>query len=101
MKAPPEAGHTALESAAPDVRESLRRLPNRRPVSSDEDGMPGVLWERIGFDRYEVRRDSTVIGYVDVVGAVFVAVAGARYARAVEVAQTLDFDRAIAALLEA
>ncbi len=101
MKVSPEAGHTALESAAPDVHESLRRLPNRRPVASDEDGTPGVRWERIGFDRYEVRCDSAIVGYIDVVGAVFVAVAGTPYARAVEVAQTLDFDRAIAALLEA
>ncbi|WP_344737552.1 hypothetical protein [Microbacterium awajiense] len=38
------------------------------------------------------------MGYVDVVGAVFVALRGTRYDRAVEVEQTLLFDRAIAVL---
>ncbi|MBN9171016.1 MAG: SUMF1/EgtB/PvdO family nonheme iron enzyme [Microbacterium sp.] len=47
-------------------------------------------------DRYEVRHGDAVVGYVDVVGPVFVALVGMRYDRATEVAQTLTFLTAIA-----
>ena len=40
-----------------------------------------------------------VVGYVEAAGAVFVALHGSRYDRAVEVAQSLTFDVAAAALL--
>ena len=40
-----------------------------------------------------------VVGYVEAAGSVFVALHGSRYDRAVEVAQSLSFDVAAAALL--
>lgn len=41
----------------------------------------------------------TVVGYVEAAGPVFVALHGSRYDRAVEVAQSITFDIAVAALL--
>ena len=41
------------------------------------------------------RARSGTVGFIDVVGAVFVVLAGARYDRAVEVLQTLDFAVAV------
>jgi hypothetical protein len=55
-------------------------------------------WTRIDLDLYEVARDDVVIGYVEVVGHVFVALAGPRYDRAEEVCQALSFSEAIDAL---
>ena len=46
-------------------------------------------------DRYEVRHRGAIVGFIDVVGAVFVVLAGSRYDRAVEVLQTLDFAAAV------
>lgn len=40
-----------------------------------------------------------VVGFVEAAGPVFVALHGPRYDRAVEVAQSLEFDVAVAALL--
>ncbi|WP_036316363.1 hypothetical protein [Microbacterium sp. B24] len=50
-------------------------------------------------DRYRVIADGLVIGYVDVVGAVFVALAGASYAQATEGHQALVLEDALAALM--
>ncbi|HKP05838.1 MAG TPA: hypothetical protein VJU58_01170 [Microbacterium sp.] len=73
---------------------SLKELPPRRPEPPAPDDSP-VRWERIDIDRYEVRTSETTVGFIDVVGAVFVVLAGARYDRAVEVLQTLDFAVAV------
>jgi hypothetical protein len=76
---------------------SLKELPLRRPeppAPEDSD----VRWERIDIDRYEVRARGTTVGFIDVVGAVFVVLAGSRYSRAVEVLQTLDFATAVASI---
>jgi hypothetical protein len=47
----------------------------------------------------EVCIGQTVVGFVETAGIVFVALHGSRYDRAVEVAQSLTFDVAAAALL--
>lgn len=57
-----------------------------------------VAWARMDVDRYEVTVDAATVGFVEVVGAVFVALSGPRYDRAVEVAQTLVFESAVAVL---
>lgn len=58
-------------------------------------------WTRIDLDLYEIAWDDTVAGYVEVVGHVFVALAGPRYDRAVEVRQALSFSDAVEALRRA
>jgi len=58
-----------------------------------------IPWTRIDLDLYEVARDGYIVGYVEVVGAVFVALGGARYDRAVEVSQHLTFHAAVEALV--
>lgn len=55
-------------------------------------------WTRIDLDLYKIAWEGAVTGYVEVVGAIFVALAGSRYDRAVEVAQTLHFADAVEAL---
>lgn len=77
--------------------EALRELPTRRPQPAAEAGLP-IQWELIDLDRYAVRDHGRTVGFIDVVGAVFVALRGCRYDRATELLQTLDFDTAIMAL---
>ncbi|MFG6444079.1 hypothetical protein ACFXQA_02285 [Microbacterium sp. P07] len=57
-----------------------------------------VPWTRVDPDLYEITRDGRVVGYVEVVGAVFVALGGLRYDRAVEVSQELTFHSAVDAV---
>lgn len=76
---------------------SLRELPTRRPEPPAPDDA-AVQWERIDLDRYEIRAAGDTVGFIDVVGAVFVVLAGHRYDRAVEVLQTLDFATAVQAV---
>lgn len=80
--------------------DSFRDLPARRPA---EPAAPSsrVQWSRRDLDQYEVTRSGRTLGYVDVVGAVYVALVGPRADRAVEVAQTLVFEDAIHALVAA
>ncbi len=52
-------------------------------------------------ERYRVVVGPSTIGYIDVVGTVFVALAGAHYALAVEVSQSLALEDAAAALVDA
>lgn len=59
---------------------------------------PELRWERVAPERYRALRGEVCVGFVDVVGAVFVVLAGSRYDHAEEVAQTLDFDRVTALL---
>ncbi|MDD7928875.1 hypothetical protein [Microbacterium thalli] len=76
--------------------DALRQLPPRRPEPARVEG--DVRWELVDVDRYEVREGEVVLGYVDVVGAVFVALSGPWYSAAVELRQTLRFDEAIQTL---
>jgi hypothetical protein len=55
-------------------------------------------WTRVDIDLYEIAWDGETAGFVEVVGSVFVALAGARYDRAVEVRQALTFPDAVRAL---
>lgn len=78
------------------------RMRDPRPLA--EVGTPGercprIVWERVDTERYCVLVDGVARGYVEVVGRVFVSLAGSRYDRAEEVAQSLAFDRAIAAVV--
>jgi hypothetical protein len=52
----------------------------------------------VDLDRYAVSVDGRTVGFIDVVGAVFVALAGARYDHALEIVQTLRFECAVDAL---
>lgn len=73
---------------------SLRELPLRMPEPPPpQDSV--VRWERVDVDRYEVKVSGATVGFIDVVGAVFVVLRGARYDRAFEVQQTLDFASAV------
>jgi len=56
---------------------------------------PELRWEQVEPDRYVVRHGTRTLGFVDVVGAVFVVLAGTRYSHAVEFAQTLAFEEAV------
>jgi len=74
----------------------------RRPLAhppGSSTPVPGVIWERIDTDAYAVAVDGRTVGFIDVVGAVFVSLGGHRYDRAVEIAQSLVFERAVAALV--
>lgn len=90
----PARRHRGLSSA---VAESLRQLPTRRPVGPSTPSS-SLQWEVVDLERYAVRAGAETLGFIDVVGAVFVVLLGARYDRAVEVMQTLVFDEALAAL---
>jgi hypothetical protein len=79
---------------------TLRELPPRLPVAPPP-ATADVRWELCAPGRYAVTTGEAVVGYVDVVGAVFVVLAGRRYDRATEVAQTLVFEEAVAALIRA
>jgi hypothetical protein len=81
-----------------DVWDALKQLAPRRPADpSSPDG--DVRWERVDVDRYRVVSAGCPVGFVEVVGAVFVVLSGDRYDRAVEVAQTLLFERAVDVLV--
>ena len=62
---------------------------------------PRVGWERVGADCYAVLFDSALIGFVDVAGTIFVALAGCRYDHAVEVGQSVVFECAVDAVVAA
>lgn len=72
-------------------------MPLRRPGRFDTT--TEIPWTRIDLDLYEVAREGLIVGYVEVVGAVFVALGGTRYDRAVEVAQHLTFHAAVDTVL--
>lgn len=63
------------------------------------DALTEIPWTRIDLDLYEVSRGGYIVGYVEVVGAVFVALGGARYDRAVEVSQHVTFHAAVDVLV--
>ncbi len=61
----------------------------------------GIVWELIDVDAYAVTCDADTVGFVDVVGSVYVALAGPDYHRAVEIAQATDLESAIATIVVA
>lgn len=76
---------------------ALRALPPRRPA--DPPGRASrIQWDPIRPDGYVVRIAGETVGFIDVVGAVYVVLAGCRYDKAVEVAQTLMWSAATATL---
>ena len=77
--------------------ETLEELPSRRHPDPSA-GTASLQWSRIGTDRYEVRFGGRTLGFIDVVGAVFVVLEGSPYGRAVETAQTLVFEEALSFL---
>ncbi|WEK13383.1 MAG: hypothetical protein P0Y48_13110 [Candidatus Microbacterium phytovorans] len=79
----------------PSARE--RRVLAHPPATTEP--LPRIVWERIDTDAYAVSVDGATVGFIDVVGRVFVALGGARYDRAVEVAQSLVFEAAVASLV--
>ncbi len=85
---------TLPRSAEP---EALKQLPTRRPASA-APASSEIQWSLIDPARYEVKLRNETIGFIDVAGAVFVALAGSRYDRAVESTQTLIFEDALQAL---
>ncbi len=88
---------------APLSRRGSMKAAARAAAPADPAVIPPALteipWTRIDLDLYEVARDGYIVGYVEVVGAVFVALGGARYDRAVEVSQHLTFHSAVDALV--
>lgn len=89
-----DACHASLPFRTADA---LRELPTRRPADPPAR-TSSIQWTRVAPDRYEVRLRDRVIGFVDVVGAVFVTLIGSRYDRAEEVVQTLVWTEALNAL---
>lgn len=77
--------------------ETLRALPTRRPADASTRASR-IQWDLIADDRYEVRIGGEAAGFIDVVGAVYVVLAGPRYDRAVEVIQTIVWSTATTAL---
>jgi hypothetical protein len=69
------------------------------PTSSITSPASGITWERVDFDRYVVTLDGPV-GYIEVVPPLFVCHAGHPYAKAEEIAQVHDFDRAVRIVAE-
>lgn len=74
--------------------ETLKQLPPRR-VADPPPRSSRLQWSMVRSDRYEVTVAGMTIGFVDVVGAVFVVLVGPRYDRAVEAMQTLLFEAAM------
>lgn len=76
------------------ARAAAKAVPSSTPPALTE-----IPWTRVDLDLYEVAREGYVVGYVEVVGAVFVALGGPRYDRAVEISQHLTFHAAVDALV--
>ncbi|WP_248172516.1 MULTISPECIES: hypothetical protein [unclassified Microbacterium] len=94
-----ESEMVKTESVAPvsvDV-DALRALPARRPAEPSARASR-IQWDLIAADRYEVRIAGETVGFIDVVGAVYVVLSGRRYDRAEEIAQTLVWSTATTAL---
>ena len=81
------------EGATPGVTTTVAAPPRPAPVQA-----PAVRWERIEVDCYRVSVADRAVGYIDVVGHLFVVLRGGRYDHAVEVAQLMDFRQAIRVL---
>jgi hypothetical protein len=97
----PIPGHDADEGAGPQPQASAAERAWPSGPSVPQAGGPAIAWSLIDLERYEVRRGAAIVGFVDVVGHVFVVLAGDRYDHAVELAQRLDFDAAVDVLATA
>ncbi len=75
--------------------------PHPHTTTTSGDPEPRVRWERAGADCYAVLFDSTLIGFIDVAGRVFVALVGRRYDQAMEVGQSVVFAKAVDAVVAA
>jgi len=75
---------------------TMELTPPRREGRTDA-GVSRLVIDDI--DRYRVVAGDETVGYIDVVGAVFVALAGPTYAHAVEVRQSLVLEEAAAAVI--
>ena len=69
-----------------------------RPAAGLLDAVPRV--ERVSATLLKVVDHGATVGFVEKVGPVFVALAGERYDRAVEVAQYRELDRAARTVVE-
>ncbi|MDZ5144724.1 hypothetical protein [Microbacterium testaceum] len=83
----------------PGSSKAAARAAAKAAPSSAPPALTEIPWTRVDLDLYEVARDGYIVGYVEVVGAVFVALGGARYDRAVEVSQHLTFHAAVDVLV--
>lgn len=92
-----------LDARPARTRERLSLVvpPRSRPAPVPPLIEPRVSWERAGADCYAVLLNDKLVGFVDVAGRVFVALAGCRYDRAVEVGQSVVFERAVEAVVVA
>jgi hypothetical protein len=59
------------------------------------NGSPDVIVALVTEDVYSVMDDRDTLGFVHKVGSVFVALSGDVLSHAVEIGQTLDWDRAV------
>lgn len=83
----------------PGSSKAAARAAAKAAPSSTTPALTEIPWTRVDLDLYEVARGGYIVGYVEVVGAVFVALGGPRYDRAVEVSQHLTFHAAVDALV--
>lgn len=83
----------------PGSSKAAARAAAKAVPSSTMPALTEIPWTRVDLDLYEVAREGYIVGYVEVVGAVFVALGGPRYDRAVEVSQHLTFHAAVDALV--
>lgn len=91
-----------LDARLPRVRERRSLVtPSRATPAPAQPIEPRVFWERVGADCYAVLLNEKLVGFIDVAGNVFVALAGCRYDRAVEVGQSVVFELAVAAVVDA
>jgi hypothetical protein len=76
-------------------------LPGTRAARTGRSGAPELLaLSTKRPDLVEVSTAQRVVGYVEVIDHLFVALAGSRYDIAVEIIQAHDFTRALRALQE-
>lgn len=83
----------------PGSSKAAARAAAKAAPSSTTPALTEIPWTRVDLDLYEVAREGYIVGYVEVVGAVFVALGGPRYDRAVEISQHLTFHAAVDALV--
>lgn len=83
----------------PGSSKAAARAAAKAAPSSTPPALTEIPWTRVDLDLYEVAREGYIVGYVEVVGAVFVALGGPRYDRAVEISQHLTFHAAVDALV--
>ena len=75
----------------PDVKQRLSSR-SAAPRSSR------LQWHPVATDRFEITLRGATVGFIEIVGAVYVSLAGSRHDRAVEVAQSLVWTDALLAL---